>query len=83
MIRITLYSRRDCHLCHEMRAVVDEVARTVPLQIEELDIDDDPELTAAYDTEVPVLAVNGRKAFKYTVDAAALRARLAREAREA
>ena len=83
MIRITLYSRRDCHLCHDMRAVVEAVGRDLPLEIEELDIDDDPALTAAYDTEVPVLAVNGRKAFKYTVDAAALRARLARESRGA
>jgi glutaredoxin len=83
MIRITLYSRRDCHLCHDMRAVVEAVARDVPLEIEELDIDDDPELVAAYDVEVPVLAVNGRKAFKYRVDAAALRARLARESRGA
>ena len=79
MIRITLYSRRDCHLCHDMRVVVEAVAHDVALELEELDIDEDPELTAAYDTEVPVLAVNGRKAFKYTVDAAALRARLARE----
>ena len=79
MIRITLYSRRDCHLCHAMRAVVETLARDVPLELEELDIDDDPALTTAYDTEVPVLAVNGRKAFKYAVDAAALRARLARE----
>ena len=83
MIRITLYSRRDCHLCHDMRAIVDEVALIVPLEIEELDIDENPELTVAYDTEVPVLAVNGRKAFKYAVDAAALRARLAREPRGA
>ena len=83
MIRITLYSRRDCHLCHDMRAVVDEVARVIALEVEELDIDEDTQLTAVYDTEVPVLAVNGRKAFKYTVDAAALRARLAREPRGA
>ena len=83
MIRITLYRRRDCHLCHEMRAVVNEVARSLPLEVEELDIDADPALTAAYDAEVPVLAVNGRKAFKYTVDAAALRARLARESQGA
>ena len=82
MIRITLYSRRDCHLCHEMRTVVDEVACSIPLEVEELDIDTDPELIAAYDAEVPVLAINGRKAFKYTVDAAALRARLARETRD-
>lgn len=79
MIRVTLYSRRDCHLCHDMRAVVDAVGRRLPLAVEEVDVDADPALHDAYGSEVPVLCVNGRKAFKYRVDAAALEARLRRE----
>ena len=79
MIRLTLYSRSDCHLCHAMRAVVEAVGRQVPLLLEEVDVDRDAALAAAYGEEVPVLCVNGRKAFKYRVDPAALRARLARE----
>jgi hypothetical protein len=79
MIRITLYSRPDCHLCHEMRAVVDAVAGEVPLIVEEIDVDGDPALVADYGDEVPVLCVNGRRAFKYRVEAGALRRRLARE----
>ena len=83
MIRVTLYGREDCHLCHEMRAVVEEVRAAGPLEVEveEVDVDGDPALVAAYGNQVPVLCVNGRKAFKYRVDARALRARLAREAR--
>lgn len=80
MIRVTLFGRADCHLCHEMRAVVEAVARDVPLKMEEVDVDGDPRLVVAYGHEVPVLLVNGRKAFKVRVDARALRARLAREA---
>jgi glutaredoxin len=79
MIRVTLYSRRDCHLCHDMRAVVDAVGRRVPLVVDEVDVDADPAIRDAYGDEVPVLCVNGRKAFKYRVDAAALEARLRRE----
>jgi glutaredoxin len=79
MIRITLYTRPDCHLCHEMREVVETAARERALMVEEIDVDADPALVAAYGAEVPVLCVNGRKAFKYRVDPAALRARLARE----
>ena len=79
MIRLTLYSRADCHLCHEMRAVVAAVGRELPLQVEDVDVDGDPALAAAHGDEVPVLFVNGRKAFKYRVDAAALRERLRRE----
>ena len=78
-IRITLYGRADCELCHEMRIVVDEVARAVPLEVEEVDVDADPELRARWGETVPVLAVNGRPAFKVRVTASALRERLLRE----
>jgi glutaredoxin len=81
MIRLTLYGRADCHLCHEMRAVVEQVGGEWPFELEEVDVDGDAALEAAYGAEVPVLCVNGRKAFKYRVDARALRARLAREPR--
>jgi glutaredoxin len=78
-MRLTLYGRPECHLCHEMRAVVDTIRADVPFDLDEVDIDGDPVLVAAYGEEIPVLLVNGRKAFKYRVTPAALRARLARE----
>ena len=78
-MRLTLYGRLDCHLCHEMRAVVDAVGRDMRFDLEEVDVDGDPALAASYGEEVPVLLVNGRKAFKYRVTARDLRARLARE----
>jgi hypothetical protein len=78
-MRLTLYGRPECHLCHEMRAVVDAIRADVPFDLDEVDIDGDPVLVAAYGGEIPVLLVNGRKAFKYRVTPAALRARLARE----
>jgi glutaredoxin len=78
-MRLTLYGRPECHLCHEMRAVVDAIRADVPFDLDEVDIDGDPVLVAAYGEEIPVLLVNGRKAFKYRVTPAALRARLARE----
>jgi hypothetical protein len=79
MIRLTLYGRAECHLCEEMRAVVEHVAHEVPVLLEHVDVDSDPALAAAYGADVPVLCVNGRRAFKYRVEASALRARLARE----
>ena len=83
MIRVTLYGRAECHLCHQMRAVVDGVigrpAFAGRVVVEEVDVDGDPRLAAAYGDEVPVLCVNGAKAFTYRVDPATLRARLERE----
>lgn len=80
MIQVTLYSRAGCHLCDEMRAVVEAVRRDVPFALHVVDVDGDPKLLRAYGEEVPVLAVNGEKAFAVRVEAPALRARLAREA---
>ena len=78
-MHLTLYHRTDCHLCDEMRAVVHAVGHDVPFALTEIDVDGDASLAAAYGAEVPVLLVNGRKAFKYRVSPAALRARLGRE----
>ena len=75
MIALTLYSRPGCHLCDDMKAVVERVARTstpVPT-IEVIDISSNPELEALYGLEIPVLLVNGKKAAKYRVTEDALR----------
>jgi len=45
------------------------------------DVDADAELLARYSDQVPVLLVNGRKAFKYRVSAAVLVRRLRAEQR--
>jgi len=78
MTRVVLYGRSDCCLCDDMKAVVDEVRRDVPFTLDVVDIGGDPALEATYGSEIPVLVIDGRKAFKYRVDAAALRRRLAR-----
>jgi hypothetical protein len=76
-IVLTLVTRHDCHLCEEMRAVVDAVRTDEGLEVR--DVDADEALRAAYGAEVPVLLINGRKAFKYRVTPAALRRRLRAE----
>ena len=74
MIRVTLYGRAECHLCHEMRRVVDEVLRDGggpgAVEVVEVDVDGDPALVRAYGDDVPVLCVNGVRAFAHRVDRA-------------
>ena len=65
--RLVLYSRRDCCLCEEMKAVIRQVASREALAFEEIDVDSSPELQARYGDEVPVLFIDERKAFKYRV----------------
>ena len=65
--RLTIFSRPGCHLCEQMRAVVERVSRRVrvPLEIQEVDISTDPALEALYGRELPVLMIDGRKVAKY------------------
>ena len=67
MIALTLYSRPGCHLCDDMKAVVQRIGREVPITVEIVDISTDPALDARYGLEIPVLLVNGKKAAKYRV----------------
>ena len=70
--KLTLYSRRDCRLCDEMKAVIRRVSERIPIELQEIDIDTDVALRAQYNDEVPVLFIDGRKAFKYRATVAEL-----------
>lgn len=70
--KLTLYTRQECCLCDAMKAVIAQVAVKVPIQLVEVDVDGDEDLQAQFGGEVPVLLIDGRKAFKYRATAAAL-----------
>ncbi len=67
---VELFTRPDCHLCHEARAVLLDVQSSYAFILHEIDITTDPTLLARYGEEVPVVLVNGQKAGKYGVDRA-------------
>jgi len=73
---LILYSKPDCSLCDEMKVVIEEVRGDRACTLEVVDIETDPALMARYGHEIPVLLIDGRKAFKYRTDARALRRRL-------
>jgi len=77
--KLVLYSRRDCCLCDEMKAAIRRVAATASFDFEEIDIDTRHELQDEYNEQVPVLFIDGRKAFKYRVTAEQLAKRLGRK----
>lgn len=70
MHEVVVYSRNGCHLCE---VVKDQLAQLQPdhdFIWREIDIDADPELRQKYNEEVPVVFIDGRKAFKYRMDTA-------------
>ena len=76
--KLTLYTRRDCCLCDEMKAVILAAAAEQPFSLEEIDVDNCAELQTQYGNEVPVLFIDGRKAFKYRVTVKQLRKKIRR-----
>lgn len=77
---VTLYTRIGCHLCEEAKQAIESARRRATFDYEELDIDSDPRLRQLYNEEVPVIAIDGRKAFKYRVTTAELLKKLAARA---
>jgi hypothetical protein len=62
-----------------MEVVIDEVIPRFSAQLSRVEIDGDSDLEGRFGTEVPVLFVNGRKAFKYRCSSRELRNRLQHE----
>jgi glutaredoxin len=76
---LLLYTRKDCCLCEEMKSTLRGVANRIPFALEEIDVDTSPVLQEKYGNDVPVLFINGRKAFKYRLTARELEKRLKHE----
>lgn len=66
---VIVYSRKGCHLCDVVKETLVQVQNDADFQWREVDIDADPELRAKYNDEVPVVFIDGRKAFKYRMEA--------------
>src|SRR5271168_401914 len=81
MIELILYTRNDCELCREMEEIIAAEVPQFDARIRRVEIDGDAGLEARFGTEVPVLFINDRKAFKYRCTRGELRKRLAREGR--
>ena len=68
-VTVEIYSRPGCHLCQEMKVIVERVVREThaAVEIQEIDIANNRDLEERYGLEIPVLLVNGKKAAKYRV----------------
>jgi glutaredoxin len=78
--KVTLYARAGCCLCEDAKRVLEAVRRRASFDLDEVDIDADAGLREAYNDEVPVIAINGSKAFKYRVTEQGLLKKLAARA---
>ena len=72
-VAVTVYSAPGCHLCDQAKTVIAEVGAETDLKLEEIDISGDPELERRYREFIPVVFVDGHRAFTYRVDPDVLR----------
>ena len=65
---VIVYSRRGCHLCEIVKESLVKLHKRGGFTWREIDVDSSDELRHRYNDEVPVVMINGRKAFKYHMD---------------
>ncbi|HCZ16873.1 MAG TPA: glutaredoxin family protein [Accumulibacter sp.] len=71
--KLTLLSRRYCHLCHDMERALARLSAELGIEVEVVDVDADAALESRYDELVPVLLHNGRELCHYFLDVAKVR----------
>lgn len=68
-VTVEILTKDECCLCEEVKTVLKEVQKIRVFDIKEVDITSDTALLERYKEEIPVVLINGRKAFKYRIDA--------------
>ena len=74
--RVTVYHAEGCHLCGRALEVVRDARARQPFELEEVDITGDEALEAAHREHLPVIEIDGVRAFTYFVSVDGLLARL-------
>jgi glutaredoxin len=65
---VIVYSRRGCHLCEIVKEKLTKLERRGGFRWHEVDVETDDQLKRQFTDEVPVVFIDGRKAFKYRLD---------------
>jgi len=76
MILVELYSKNDCRLCDEARAVLEKVQQHVPFKLRESKLSPGDEYYDEYKEMIPVVHINKVLTFKYRVNEHMLKIKL-------
>jgi len=63
--QVIVYSRKGCHLCQIVKETLLKLERRGGFTWREVDVDSDDALRRQFTDEVPVVFIDGKKAFKY------------------
>ena len=67
-IQVEIYSRPNCHLCDEAKAVIKSFSERYPIEITMTDVDSDPRLQRDYGLDIPVILLNGAEVCRHRVN---------------
>ena len=65
---VTIYSRKECHLCEEALSVLQNLRADLKFEINEIFIDGDEDLEKLYGEQVPVTLIDGEQHDYWRVD---------------
>jgi len=63
-------------LCDEAKSVIGPFTRRYSIDLKVTDVDSDSALRQAYGSEIPVIMINGKEAFRHRVDSGSLERKL-------
>jgi glutaredoxin len=65
---VEVLGKPDCHLCEEAKCLLQALQAIYSFTLREINIATDESLRTQFGEEIPVVFINGRKAFKYRID---------------
>ena len=77
MREVVLYTKAGCHLCDVVKEQILAMRPRAQFAFREVDITGDAELFEEHRFDIPVVEIDGRRAFKHRVDPALLLEQLA------
>ncbi len=75
-MRVEIYSKPDCPLCEKAKRIIQQVQTRIRFDLTEVNIEEDRGLFERFQFDIPVIFIDGRKAFKHRVEEKELERRL-------
>jgi glutaredoxin len=68
MVQVLIYSKPGCHLCDDVKDRLHAMQQHHDFELREINILEDQAAFEQFQYEIPVVFINGKKAFKYFFD---------------
>jgi glutaredoxin len=75
-VEVVLYGAPDCALCDEAKLILVPAAERLGFELRSVDVTGDPELEARHRASLPVVEIDGERAFVYHVSPTLLERRI-------